>query len=88
MGKAGKTQNVENLVAMKLLYTKDEAAFALGVCARTIGHLIHSGDLQTRRIGKRVLIPREVLRRYAAADHPEATSGKLASGNHPEAVQG
>lgn len=78
MGNTEKIKSAENLgnnVTMKFLYSREEAAFALGVCSRTISHLIHRGDLQTRRIGKRVLIPREVLRKYASADHPEATQG-------------
>jgi excisionase family DNA binding protein len=57
---------------MKLLYTRDEAAYSLGVCVRAIDYLIAKGDLETKRIGKKVLISREVLRRYAAGDHPEA----------------
>lgn len=57
--------------ALKLLYTKKEAASSLGVCTRTVEHLISKGDLQTKRIGKKVLIPRAVLVKYAAGDHPE-----------------
>ncbi|MGB8481533.1 MAG: hypothetical protein WCE63_22235 [Acidobacteriaceae bacterium] len=41
----------------RLLYPKKEAAFAPGVSVRTIGYLIAGKQLNTRRIGKRVLIP-------------------------------
>jgi excisionase family DNA binding protein len=70
---------------MKFNYTKKEAAYSLGVCVRTVDHLIHRGDLETKRIGKRVLIPREVLRRYAAGDHPEATNLNEPSGSDRKA---
>ena len=56
----------------KFLYSYKEAAQSLGICERSLRHIVRRGDLQTRRIGKRVLIPREALRRYALADHPEA----------------
>lgn len=58
---------------IKFNYTRDEAAYSLGISVRTLDHLISRGVLQTRRIGKKILLPREVLRRYAAADHPEHT---------------
>lgn len=58
---------------IKFNYTRDEAAFSLGISVRTLDHLISRGILQTRRIGKKILLPREVLRRYAAADHPDHT---------------
>lgn len=60
---------------IKFNYTRDEAAFSLGVSVRIIDYLIERGDLDTRRIGKKVLVPREALRRYAAADHPEPAAG-------------
>lgn len=59
----------------KFNYTKKEAAYSLGVSVRTVDYLIARGELGTTRIGKRVLVPREVLRRYAAGSHPEATQG-------------
>lgn len=62
----------------KFLYSKKEAAASLGVSARTVDYLIARGELETKRIGKKVLIPREVLRRFACADHPEAVNNKVA----------
>ena len=61
---------------VKFLYSRKEAAFSLGVSMRTVDYLISRGDLETKRIGKKVLIPREVLRRYATGNHPEAIMEK------------
>ncbi|MCU1299723.1 MAG: hypothetical protein JWQ87_7 [Candidatus Sulfotelmatobacter sp.] len=61
--------------AIKFLFSSKEAAYSLAVSARTIENLKKRGDLETKRIGKRVLITRESLRRYAAGNHPEATKG-------------
>lgn len=63
---------------MKLLYTRKEAAHALGVSLRTIDHLTRRGSLSTRRIGSKTLIPHDVLRKYAASDHPEAVTTSAA----------
>lgn len=60
---------------IKFLFTRKEAAHSLGVCVRTLDYLIAKGDLETKRIGKKILIPREVLRRYASGNHPEAVQG-------------
>ena len=58
----------------KLLYSKTEAAFALGVSKRSIEYLISGRKLDTRRIGTRVLIPAESLRRFARANHFETVA--------------
>lgn len=58
----------------KLLYSKTEAAFALGVSKRSIEYLISGRKLDTRRIGSRVLIPAESLRRFARANHFETVA--------------
>jgi excisionase family DNA binding protein len=42
----------------KLMLSKSEAGQALGVSLRTIDRLISSGQIATRRIGRRVLIYR------------------------------
>lgn len=56
---------------LKLRYTRKEAAHALGISMRTLDYRIQRGEIATKRDGKKILILREVLRRYAAADHPE-----------------
>ncbi len=55
----------------KFLYTKREAADSMGLCVRSIEHLMADGRLETRASGRRRLIPRESLRRYACTNHPE-----------------
>ena len=58
----------------KFLYSKAEAAYALGVSKRSIEYLISAQKLETRRIGSRVLIPADALRRFARANHFESVA--------------
>ena len=47
----------------KLLYRRQEAAFALGMSVRAIDYMIADQRLTTRRVGRCVVIPaRDVLR--------------------------
>jgi excisionase family DNA binding protein len=50
--------------------TKQEAAQMLGVSLRTIDRLIALKELQVRRLGRRVLIPRAALESLMHRDHP------------------
>ena len=50
--------------------TKQEAAQMLGVSLRTIDRLIALKELQVRRLGRRVLIPRTALESLMNKDHP------------------
>jgi excisionase family DNA binding protein len=43
----------------------------LSVSVRTLDYLISQHKLETRRIGRKLLIPRDSLRKFAAADHSE-----------------
>lgn len=52
-----------------LLLDKKTAAKALGICLRTIDKLIAVRELPVRKIGKRVLIERSALERFAKRDH-------------------
>jgi hypothetical protein len=61
---AGKSGNVE-----KLLYSRKDAAFALSLSMRSIDYLIAGKHLLTRRIGNRILIPADEIRRFARANH-------------------
>ena len=54
----------------RLLYDRKTAAEMLSISVRTLDYLISQRKLETRRIGRKLLIPRESLRRFAAADHP------------------
>ena len=61
----------------KLLYTKREAAKALGISIRSIDYLVASRELTPRRIGRRVLLPATVLEQFARRDHTEPLSGAV-----------
>jgi excisionase family DNA binding protein len=52
----------------KLLYTKRECALMLSLSARTIDNLIATKQLRVRRIGRRVLVHRETLTRFATGN--------------------
>ena len=54
-----KNQNVE-----RLSYSVSEAAQAVGVSARTLNGFIKDGSLPHVRIGKRILIEIEALKRF------------------------
>lgn len=55
----------------RLLYPRKDAAFALGISVRSLDYLIADKKLETRRLGKKVLIPRGALVRFAGANHCE-----------------
>jgi excisionase family DNA binding protein len=48
-----------------LLLGKSEAAPFLGISVRTLDALIARGEIEVKRIGRRVLIPRAELERFA-----------------------
>ena len=50
--------------------SKVEAAHMLGVSLRTIDRLIALKELPVRRLGRRVLIPRNSLHNLLRSDHP------------------
>jgi excisionase family DNA binding protein len=50
--------------------SKSEAAQLLGVSVRTIDRLIALKELPVRRLGRRVLIPRNSLQNLLRSDHP------------------
>ena len=53
-----------------LALSKLEAARMLGVSLRTVDRLIALKQLPVRRLGRRVLIPRNSLQSLLRADHP------------------
>ena len=53
-----------------LTLSKVEAAQMLGISLRTIDRLIAMKQLPVRRLGRRVLIPRDGLRNLLSADRP------------------
>ncbi len=54
--------------AETLAFTRREAADALRISLRTLDYLLAQGKLRGRRIGRRVVIPRAELERFAAKD--------------------
>ena len=58
-------------IAPRLLYSRKSAAHALDVSVRTLDYLIARGEVKTRRVGTRILIPAPELERFATDDHPE-----------------
>jgi len=52
-----------------LLIGKKAAAQALGISPRSLDNLISSGELKTRRIGRRRLISWRALQEFARSDH-------------------
>ena len=53
----------------RLLYDRKHAAQMLSISVRSLDYLISNKKLQTRRIGKRILISHGELVRFARADH-------------------
>jgi excisionase family DNA binding protein len=62
-----------------LLLSKRNAAAALGISVRTLETLISVKELKTVRIGRRRLVPRHELEKFARRDH---VMGRSAPG-HP-----
>ena len=56
----------------KLLYTRADAACMLSISERSLDYLIASKELNTRRVGRRVLIPRSELLRFARGNHTDS----------------
>ena len=53
----------------KLLYSRKEAAYALGVSLRTIDYMIANKRLAFRKFGGKILIPVNEVRRVSRMDH-------------------
>lgn len=68
------------------LLPRRAAAAWLGVSLRTLDHLVAAGELPTRLIGGRRLVPLVALREFARRDHPEPTSA-LRRGRRGEVQQ-
>ena len=66
----------------RLLWSKREAAAALGISVRTLEMLIALQELRSVRVGRRRMIPAIELERFARRDH--ATRPTLQSRNAPQ----
>jgi excisionase family DNA binding protein len=53
----------------KLLFSKKAAAAMLELSVRTVDYLLASGELEYRKVGRKVLIPSLALLQFAARDH-------------------
>jgi excisionase family DNA binding protein len=64
----------------RILYSQKEAAQQLSVSVSTVEQLIAQGEIQIRRLGRRVLIPRSELEKLARRDvqiyWPDQKDGK------------
>src|ERR1700733_8309420 len=56
----------------KLLYSKQGAAEALSLSVRSIDYLITTRRLPMRRVGAKVMMPANAVRRFAREDPPGA----------------
>ena len=57
-----------NHTVLRISYTRDEAAEALGVSVRTIDNLIADRTIRTRRLRGRVMIPSDSLHALLRSD--------------------
>jgi len=65
-----------NLQASPLLLSRRTAAALLSVSLRTIDNLLARRELVSRRVGRRVLIPRAALDSFTKRDHATAPGGE------------
>ena len=57
----------------QILVSRQDAAKALSVSVRSVDYMIARGELPARKLGKRTLIPRAALERFARS--PETAKG-------------
>ena len=55
--------------SQKIFFSKREASTMLALSLRTVDNLLARKELVCRRVGRRVLIPRQALERFARRDH-------------------
>jgi excisionase family DNA binding protein len=58
------------LLSNKVLLSRKEFSSLTSPSLRTTASLLASGDLRSIRVGRRRLIPRTELERFAKRDHP------------------
>ena len=58
----------------RMLYDRKEAARQISVSIRALDYLIAGKKLETRRIGKKVLVTHASLIRFSAANHYETVT--------------
>lgn len=70
----------------RILFGVRDAAFFLGISPRKICYLIQSGELKPTRIGRRTLLHRAILERFARGDHPTRRAGDQGAATAVEAA--
>jgi hypothetical protein len=65
----------------RLLYDRKTAALQLSISVRSLDYIISGKGLETRRIGRKVLITRASLLRYASGNHFAAVKESTAAFN-------
>jgi hypothetical protein len=63
------TATVTPITSARMLYSRTEAARQLSISVRSLDYLKAGKELETRRIGKKVLIPHASLVRYSQGNH-------------------
>ena len=53
----------------KLLFTRKEASYSLGLSLRSISSLLKNGKLKYRKVGTKTLIPHQELVKFSKSDH-------------------
>jgi hypothetical protein len=71
-GKDISTATVTPFSINRFLYDRKEAARMLSISVRSLDYLVAARELETRRIGKKVLIPHGSLSRFAQGNHYES----------------
>jgi excisionase family DNA binding protein len=66
----------------KLLFTRKEVAQLLSLGLRTVDGLVHSKELRVVRIGRKVLVHRDEIQRFARRDHETRKSETEAGDAH------
>jgi hypothetical protein len=65
----------------RLLYDRKTAALMLSISVRSLDYIIAAKGLDTRRIGRKVLVTRASLLRYASGNHFDAVKESTAARN-------
>ena len=63
------TATVTPITSTRMLYSRTEAARQLSISVRSLDYLIAARELETRRIGRKVLVIHSSLARYAHGNH-------------------
>ena len=72
------TATVTPITSTRLLYSRTEAARQLSISVRSLDYLIAAKELDTRRIGRKVLVTHASLVRYSQGNHYESPASLAA----------